>query len=88
MWTGLVRVFCMLLALSWIYGCQSPNTLKPPTEPEAYNMPPVNDPRFTMPVDYPAEVKYKDLQNKKIAPFQQGGGRSPGMSRPGGMGGY
>jgi hypothetical protein len=89
MWKGLVRVFCMLLAVVWLYGCQTSNTLKPLPEPEVLNTPPPNDPRFSQPVEYPGSVLYQDLQNKKVAPFQGGGGRSPGMGRPGGgVGGY
>jgi hypothetical protein len=82
-WSKFLGLTILLLAM---ISCKSatPN-LKPEAEPEALNVPPENDPRFSNPVAYPRETLHDDPLKKKRAPAGQ---QPPGMgsARPGGPG--
>jgi hypothetical protein len=45
-------------------GCHSDANLRPPKQPEAYNLPPENDPRFSQPVSYPKPLLFQDSIHK------------------------
>jgi hypothetical protein len=89
----------LVVLLTAMEGCEPTlkQKLRPPQTAEAYNLPPVDDPRFQKPVEYPKNTLNKDettlTRNAKDATAANanggmgaGGGGSPGGSM-GGMGG-
>jgi hypothetical protein len=81
----LVRMWgaaCLVMML----GCVSPKpNLKPPKEPEKFNLPPDADARYVDPVKYP-EGTPRAAQLKRWGPDQGGtigASTTPGMTNPG-----
>jgi hypothetical protein len=71
----------LLTALVGLTGCTTYNHLRPPKPPEDFTLPPQNDSRYSMPVEYP-----KDTQNTSGAQSGNPGGAG-GRGGRGGMGG-
>jgi hypothetical protein len=70
-------------------GCANQDAhLRPPKQPEAYNLPPENDPSYSQPIVYPKNSLFQDDPRKSgeldPAAAAGAGGRPPGA---GGMGG-
>ncbi len=70
----------LLTALVGLTGCTTYNHLRPPKPPEDFTLPPQNDSRYSMPVEYP-----KDTLNQNTLGAKSGNPGGPGG--PGGMGG-
>jgi hypothetical protein len=71
-------------------GCKKDPYLRPPKAPEQLIAPPVEDPRFSQPPDYPKSVLNEDKLKKPGSDRDTGApGTMPkgGMTRPGGPGG-
>jgi hypothetical protein len=77
------RIIGFAVLLTVLVSCKSttPN-LKPEKEPEAYNVPPLDDKRYTEPIQYPDDVLNDDGSKKKKSDTGQSG-----MGPKGGMGG-
>lgn len=92
-WGSIGLSIVLLMALA---GCEQTlkQKLRPAQQPEAYNLPPADDPRFQKPIEYPKgtlnkdETKIsRDLKDAKDgAPGGPGagGGGMGGMGAPGG----
>jgi hypothetical protein len=57
-------------------------SLKPPPQPEQYALPPRDDPRFTLPIEYPKGTLNQDLIKKPSSSAE-----GPARFGAGGMGG-
>jgi hypothetical protein len=56
----------LLLIHASLSGCASTEPqIKPPKQPEEFNAPPDNDPRYNKPIEYPAQVMDDDPLQKK-----------------------
>ena len=77
-------VFTALLLA--VISCKTGTTnLKPDPEPEAFNLPPESDQRFSKHIVYPSETLHDDpLKKSRAAAGQQPPGMAPG--RPSNMG--
>jgi hypothetical protein len=81
-------------ALLWLAGCYSPQpTVKPPTHPEEYTIPPVEDSRFSSPIAFPKDTLNTDNPKKNDSQNGPGGPGSmprggPSMRAGGSPGGY
>jgi hypothetical protein len=64
----------LLLAL---VGCANTNVKHLPPRPEEYTVPPVDDPKYSNPIQFPEKVMYKDDPLKE---------QDSGLSGPGGKG--
>ena len=61
-----VRWRCLGVALLGLWGCQtSQPSLKPPTH-EEYILPPADDPRFSLPPNFPKEVLDSGTPKKEL----------------------
>jgi hypothetical protein len=74
----------MAATLLGVFGCASDDAhLKPPKVPDEYNVPPLDDPRFSQPPKYPAGTLNNDPLNKVKG---DGEPATPGGFRPSGAG--
>ena len=74
-----------------VLGCANQDAhLRPPKQPEAYNLPPENDPTYSQPIVYPKNTLFQDDPRKtgELDPASAAGagGRPPGGGA--GMGGH
>jgi hypothetical protein len=78
-----------LATLLGALGCQSDANLRPPKQPEAFNLPPENDPKFSQPTEYPRQLLFQDsIHNADQGPTGvpgAGGMRGPGVGGGSGM---
>jgi hypothetical protein len=75
-----------LAAMLGALGCHSDANLRPPKEPEAYNVPPDNDPRFSQPVSYPKNLLFQDSIHKADQDASPSGVPGSGIRTAGGPG--
>ncbi|MSR30105.1 MAG: hypothetical protein EXR99_01245 [Gemmataceae bacterium] len=79
-WRPLAQFFS--LAILMAPGCVWNDHLKPPTRPEEYKLPPMEDKRFSQPVQFPKGT----LNPEPIKKATSNDKSKPGF-RPGGSGG-
>jgi hypothetical protein len=53
-----------LATLLGALGCHSDANLRPPKQPEAFNLPPETDPKFSQPIEYPKQYLFQDSIHK------------------------
>ena len=84
----------MGMALLALASCQGPERFVPPKLHEEYILPPMDDPRFSQPPNYPKDAtdKYKLKKDGKDGKDDKTGGPNMGgprpLSGPGTGGGY
>ena len=81
----------LLLLHIGLSGCASTEPqIKPPKNPEEFNAPPENDPRYNKPIEYPKDVMDLDNSTKKAKDAKGAAGQlgGPGNSMGGRPGGY
>jgi hypothetical protein len=84
-WKG---VSLLLTAFAGLAGCTPYNHLRPPKPPEDFSLPPQNDARYSMPVEYPKDTLNQDtIGAKNGSPTGPGGPGGPGGGMGGGRGG-
>lgn len=75
MWVRMRWLATVLLMGS---GCLTTEPiLKPPPQPESYQLPPAGDSRFSEPIAYPKETLNQDMILKKKKDQQNGPGQGP-----------
>jgi hypothetical protein len=75
------KLWCMtglLGAMLWMAGCKNEALLRPPKNPEVFNLPP-DDPRYTGPPEYPKDTLNQDPLAKAKSDSNLPGGKSGGM---------
>lgn len=77
----------LLMASIGMAGCStSENQIRPPKPPEEFREPPANDPRYSGPVQYPAETMDQDILLKRAKESSKpnpGSMNMRGAGRPG-----